>query len=200
MIFKLLRNPIIKIIGISVILYYGLFANKEKPGSLGNRFSSEQIKKDFSEVREKTVFIAENVKLAREIAKEKEAEKEAEKKATATNPALQVSVKDLEEGVGENISCGDSAYINYGIYTKDGRQLEFKENQILVIGNKSNWLLEKNIIGMKQAGSRYINIPQGSQVNDSKITEYLNSNKSDLKYQVTLLAFTKNPNSQLSCN
>jgi hypothetical protein len=200
MIFKLLRNPIIKIIGISVILYYGLFANKEKPGSLGNRFSSEQIKKDFSEVREKTVFIAENVKLAREIAKEKEIEKEAEKKATAINPALQVSVKDLEEGVGENISCGDSAYINYGIYTKDGRQLEFKENQILVIGNKSNWLLEKNIIGMKQAGSRYINIPQGSQVNDSKITEYLNSNKSDLKYQVTLLAFTKNPNSQLSCN
>jgi hypothetical protein len=200
MIFKLLRNPIIKIIGISVILYYGLFANKEKPGSLGNRFSSEQIKKDFSEVREKTVFIAENVKLAREIAKEKEIEKEAEKKATAINPALQVSVKDLEEGVGENISCGDSAYINYGIYTKDGRQLEFKENQILVIGNKSNWLLEKNIIGMKQAGSRYINIVQGSQVNDSKITEYLNSNKSDLKYQVTLLAFTKNPNSQLSCN
>jgi hypothetical protein len=200
MIFKLLRNPIIKIIGISVILYYGLFANKEKPGSLGNRFSSEQIKKDFSEVREKTVFIAENVKLAREIAKEKEAEKEAEKKAVATNPALQVSVKDLEEGVGENISCGDSAYINYGIYTKDGRQLEFKENQILVIGDKSNWLLEKNIIGMKQAGSRYINIPQGSRVNDSKITEYLNSNKSDLKYQVTLLAFTKNPNSQLSCH
>ena len=200
MIFKLLRNPIIKIIGISVILYYGLFANKEKPGSLGNRFSSEQIKKDFSEVREKTVFIAENVKLAREIAKEKEAEKEAEKKAAATNPALQVSVKDLEEGVGENISCGDSAYINYGIYTRDGRQLEFKENQILVIGDRSNWLLEKNIIGMKQAGSRYINIPQGSQVNDSKITEYLNSNKSDLKYQVTLLAFTKNPNSQISCN
>ena len=165
MIFKLLRNPIIKIIGISVILYYGLFANKEKPGSLANRFSSEQIKKDFSEVREKTVFIAENVKLAREIAQEKEAEKEAEKKVATTNPALQVSVKDLEEGVGENISCGDSAYINYGIYTKDGRQLEFKENQILVIGNKSNWLLEKNIIGMKQAGSRYINIPQGSQVN-----------------------------------
>jgi hypothetical protein len=200
MIFKLLRNPIIKIIGISVILYYGLFANKEKPGSLGNRFSSEQIKKDFSEVREKTVFIAENVKLAREIAKEKEAEKEAEKKVAAANLALQVSVKDLEEGVGENISCGDSAYINYGIYTKDGRQLEFKENQILVIGDKSNWLLEKNIIGMKQAGSRYINIPQGSRVNDSKITEYLNSNKSDLKYQVTLLAFTKNPNSQLSCH
>ena len=200
MIFKLLRNPIIKIIGISVILYYGLFANKEKPGSLGNRFSSEQIKKDFSEVREKTVFIAENVKLAREIAKEKEDEKEAEKKAAATNQALQVSVKDLEEGVGENISCGDSAYINYGIYTRDGRQLEFKENQILVIGDRSNWLLEKNIIGMKQAGSRYINIPQGSQVNDSKITEYLNSNKSDLKYQVTLLAFTKNPNSQISCN
>ncbi|MES2961735.1 MAG: hypothetical protein V4694_05065 [Pseudomonadota bacterium] len=196
MIFKLLRNPIIKIIGISIILYYGLFANKEKPGSLGNRFSSEQIKKDFSEVREKTVFIAANVKLAREIAKEKE----AEKKAAATNPALQISVKDLEEGDGETISCGDSAYINYGIYTKDGRQLEFKENQILVIGNKSNWLLEKNIIGMKQAGSRYINIPQGSQVNDAKITEYLKSNKSDLKYQVTLLAFTKNANPQFSCN
>lgn len=195
MIFKLLRNPIIKIIGISLVLYYGLFANKEKPGSLGNRFSSEQIKKDFSQVREKTVFIASNVKLAREVAKEKE----AEKKAAAANPALQVSVKDLEEGVGENISCGDFAYINYGIYTKDGRQLEFKENQVLVIGNKSNWLLEKNIIGMKQGGSRYINIPQGSQVNDSKITEYLNSNKSDLKYQVTLLSFTKSTNSQFSC-
>jgi hypothetical protein len=199
MIFKLLRNPIIKIIGIFVILYYALFANKDKPASLGNRFSSEQIKKDFSEVREKTVFIAENVKLAREIAKEKEFEIEAEKKAAVTNPVVQVSVKDLEEGVGENISCGDSAYINYGIYTKDGRQLEFKENQILVIGNKSNWLLEKNIIGMKQSGSRYINIPQGSQVNDSKITEYLNLSKSDLKFQVTLLAFTKNPNSQISC-
>lgn len=79
---ELLKNPIIKSIGIIVILYFALFANKENPHSLGNRLSSENIKKNLDIATKQTKFIASNVKTARQLAKEKELEQQKESSPT----------------------------------------------------------------------------------------------------------------------
>ena len=67
MIKTIINNPIFRICGVVVILYYGLFKNKYEPESLGNRFSAERIKSNISEVSEKSAYIAENIRKAEKL-------------------------------------------------------------------------------------------------------------------------------------
>ncbi len=64
---KLIHNPIFRIIGIMAVLYYGLFHNRQKPESLGNRLSPEIIKANLSEVSSKSVDIITNLQKAEKI-------------------------------------------------------------------------------------------------------------------------------------
>jgi hypothetical protein len=194
-IFELLRNPLIKTIGIALVLYFALFANKEKPESLGNRLSSENIKKSFSEAQNQGKFIITNVKIAQEIAKEKAAEQKL-----ASQNISDIATSDLEIGTGEQlVACGDEAEISYGIYTKSGKQLEFLNSKKFVIGENQNPVIEKNIIGMKRGGIREINIPYNYRTEDKKLIELLKFNATDLKYQITLLSIVKGISSTLIC-
>lgn len=194
-IFELLRNPLIKLIGVAIVLYFALFSNKENPDSLGNRWSFNQIKSDIKEVKSKSEFIINNVHMAQELAKEKNAEKQAMKENGS-----KIFIEDVDIGSGEEIiGCGDKVEISYGIYSKDEKQLKFIEKQIVVIGDKNNPLIEKNIIGMKQNASRNIKIPYGFISQDNALNEMLKFNASDLKYQITILSLTKNSNPQISC-
>lgn len=195
-ILELLKNPIIKTVGIVVILYFGLFANKENPDSLGNRLAPEQIKKNFGEMREKGNFIIENVKTAQELAKEKE----AQKSVAGQNIPAQISIENFEEGSGDALTaCGYEVEISQGIYTKDGKQLEFINSEKLVIGSKTDQLIEENIIGMKQGATRNINIPRDYKNGDVKLTELLRFNNTDLKYQITILSISDKINPKISC-
>lgn len=45
---NLVKNPIFKIVGIGLILYYALFSNKHDNRSLSRRYSPENIKESFS--------------------------------------------------------------------------------------------------------------------------------------------------------
>ncbi len=66
---KLIRNPIFRIVGVAVILYYGLFYNKSLPDSLGNRLAPDKIKDNLVEISSKSINIIANVKKADEIKK-----------------------------------------------------------------------------------------------------------------------------------
>lgn len=194
-IFELLRNPLIKTIGIVLVLYFALFANKEKPESLGNRLSSENIKKSFGEAQNQSKFIITNVKIAQEIAKEK-----AEEQKSAQQNISDITTNDLEIGAEEQaVACGDEIEIAYGIYTKDGKQLEFFNSQKFIVGEEKNSTIEKNIIGMKRGGIREINIPYHYRTTDKKLVELLKFNATDLKYQITLLSIVKGIGSTLIC-
>lgn len=175
-IFELLRNPLIKGVGIVLILYFALFANKEKPDSLGNRLSSEQIKQNFNEIQNKSKFIITNVKAAQDLAKEKEAQRKI-----AEQNVPKITINDLEIGTAEpSAACGDAVEISYGLYSPEGKQLEFVSSKKIIIGTDKNSVIEKNIIGMGNGGIREINV-------------------ADLKYQVTMVAVTKALNSTISC-
>lgn len=195
-IFKLLKNPIIKLLGVGIILYFALFFNNSDPESLGNRLAPGKIKKDLSEAQEKSRFIISNVKMAQELVKEREM---TQKLAGRNN--LQISVEDMEMGSGEDqITCGDEVEISHGIYTKDDKQLQFVNSKKILIGEKSDRITEKNIIGMMQGGVRNINIPYGFKSDDSKLAGVMKFNATDLKYQITILSFLHHPDSKISCD
>jgi len=185
-IFELLQNPIIKTIGVILVIYFALFANKETPQSLGNRLSPENLKKNFSEVSEQSKFIITNVKAANEYSKLK-------------NTAI-ISTEDIENGPSEiKVACGDEVEISYGIYTKEGKQIIFFEAKKLIIGSKTIPIIEKNIIGMNSGGIRNINIPQDFLTEEPDLSKILASEKTDLRYQVTVLNVKKSA-TKINCN
>jgi hypothetical protein len=194
-IFKILKNPIVKWAGIILIIYFALFANKKSPQSLGNRLSKENVEKNLNQMKEKSKFIVSNVRLAKEVAKEREAQRKVD-----IENAEGIIVKDVEIGAGDKaISCADIVEISYGIYASDGKQLEFVPKEKITIGSKKNWPVEKNIIGLKKAAVREINLPGNIQTADEKLLKLLKLHPEGLKYQVTVLSFAKS-GSQLSCN
>jgi hypothetical protein len=66
---KLIQNPIFRIIGIGVILYYGLLYNKSHPDSLANRLAPQKVKNNLTEISEKSTNIITNIKKAEDIKK-----------------------------------------------------------------------------------------------------------------------------------
>jgi hypothetical protein len=192
-VFELLRNPLIKYPGIILVVYFGLFANKESPDSLGNRLSTEAVKKNFNQIQEKGKFIAANLQAAKDL--------ESQRQQARMSSSEVIVKEDLEIGTSqEEISCGDEVEISYGIYDLKGKQLEFIEKNSLVVGSKKNVLIEQNIVGAKLNGIRSIKIPQYSRVDDSKLMNFLSFSNSDLKIQITILALKKdNGTSGINC-
>lgn len=64
---KLVKNPLFKIAGIALILYFALFSNKHDNRSLGRRYSSENIKESIGEAARKKKEIDEKINAARKL-------------------------------------------------------------------------------------------------------------------------------------
>lgn len=182
--FNITRHPLVKWSGILAILYFALLSNKDNPRSLGNRMSSENIKKSLREAKEKSDFIIENVKMAKSFS--------AVNTSTQTPSIPQkpsIFAQDLAIGSGDlALSCGNEAVISYEIYTTDATQIEFVNSKQLFIGSKSEPFFEENLIGMKLGGVRSINIPSADAINDQKIIDLMKKHNSELRIQVTLLS------------
>ncbi len=190
-ILDILRIPLIKFIGIGAILYFALFSNKEKPDSLGNRLSKEEVGKTFNEAKNKSRFIISTVNTAQEG---------KEVRSNQPNAMAKITIEDLEIGKGENaISCGSEIKIAYGIYDANNKILKTVSSEKLTIGSNLNRIVEQNIIGMKSGGIRNINIPHDFKSNDQKINDMLNFYHSDLRYQISVTSVDKNTSTQTSC-
>ncbi len=191
---SILKNPLFKVVGVSAVLYFALFANKENPESLGNRLSAQNIKKNLGEAKEKTQFIATNLKAAKEY--------QAEQKKLQTSNMAKISVEDIEAGNGELIAmCGDQVEITYGLYTKENKPIERFDSIKFTIGEiTQNAIVQKNISGMKEGGIRFIHIPYNFNSLDSKLEEHLKFYKNDLIYQITLLKLTRLKKSEMKCD
>ena len=190
-ILDILRIPLIKFIGIGAILYFALFSNKEKPESLGNRLSKEEVGKTFNEAKNKSRFIISTVNTAQEG---------KEVRPNQPNPMVKITIEDLEIGKGENvISCGSEVEIAYGIYGANNKTLKTVSSEKLTIGSALNRVVEQNIIGMKSGGIRNINIPNDLKSNDQKINDMLNFYHSDLRYQISVTSVDTNTSTQTSC-
>ena len=158
---QILKNPIVKICAVIVILYFGLFSNEENPNSLRNKLSKERIEKNLHDATNKSKFIVTNVGAARKFAQEQEEKG-----------------KEIENLI---IECGDEVKVDYNILNK-GNNLYSEKSKKFVIGSKIDFLIEKNLIGMKKGESKKINIMEGV---DQK------TNINDISYYVTIVAIEK---------
>lgn len=197
MINDLLKNPLIRIIGVMLIIYFALFDNKQSPNSLGNRLNPEVVKKDLNEVQQKSRFILNNIRIAQN--NQVGAQNKTEEPSPATTLA---TFQDVNIGDGDEIvKCGANAVISYRVVNQQGNLIERNFEEKLAIGKKTNWLIEENIIGMKRGGTRIIKLPKSFATSDEKIIKLLNSSDSDLEYHITLLDFSNAVDAEESaCN
>lgn len=182
----LLRRPLIKIIGLALVLYFGLFADKQNPDSLGNRLSVDNIKQSLFEAQQKSAFIFSNIDQARKL--------KPSPLAAPFDPLqnfVTATINDVEIGSGEvALKCGDEAEISYAIYVAtSSNPLESVPQEKLLVGSNINALLERKIIGMKKGGVRLINIPQDFQSTNQKLAFLLKFNETNLQYRISLLEF-----------
>lgn len=174
---RVLKNPLIKICGAVVIIYLGLFANKDNPESLGNRLSAENLQKNFHEAQKKGKFISTNVSAAKKI---------SEDVSSDENSGL-ISAK-----------CGDTVIANYEIYQAD-KNIHKTTNKKFTLGSKENLPIEKGIIGMKIGETKDVNLLEKPSSNQEILS--MPELENDFKYRVTILKIFHNPpNSKISCN
>lgn len=69
---KLINNRLFRIVGITLILYYGLFHDKTNPESLGNRLAPEKVKSNLEQISVKSVEIMGTLQKAEELQKEQQ--------------------------------------------------------------------------------------------------------------------------------
>lgn len=172
---RALKNPLIKICGVVVIIYLGLFSNKSNPDSLGNRLSAENIQKNLHEAKKKSQFIAANISAAKKISKE--------------NPNNDTT----------SIKCGDTAIADYEIY-ETNKAIQKISNAKFTVGSKENWPIEKNIIGMKSGDIKDIDMLEPLKSSDQK-TLPIPKLENNFKYHITIRQVIHNAtNTKISCN
>lgn len=69
---KLISNRLFRVVGIVLILYYGLLHDKSNPDSLGNRLAPAKVKSNLKEISNKSVDIMGNLQKAEEFKNEEE--------------------------------------------------------------------------------------------------------------------------------
>lgn len=133
---KLLKNPLFKIVGIVVILYLTLF-NKEKENSLGNRISSEKVKENLSYIKDKTIYIKENLNNSKKYkAKQK--------------PLKDQQYQDFLIGIGKyKVNCGDTILAKI-IKLQGEFNIEETKKRLQIDRSTFN----SKFIGMKKGGRR----------------------------------------------
>lgn len=186
-----LSIPLVKFIGIGIIIYFALFSNTNDSASLRNRLSKERVNKNLQDAKEKSRFIISNVRTAQSISKEK-----------IINPdiANKISLEDVTIGTSADVvRCGSEVEISYGIFSDNNLQIKTVSSEKLVVGSNINPIVEKNIFDMKQGGIRNIKIPKGFVTNNNHINEQIKFYNSGIRYQVYLLSLTTNLDTTLSC-
>lgn len=169
---KLINNPLFKISGVIIIIYFSLFRNNDNAKSLSKRVSISKIKENIFYIKNKADFIKENLNKSNGF----------DKKAKNNNEPYQ----DLIIGVGNiKTQCGDLISIDF---KKSGNNQNFsKDDYSIEIKNND---FTKNLVGMKIGGKRVINIQQE-----------MNGKIHDFKYETSLVKIlNKNIDNNDKCN
>lgn len=175
----LFKHPLIKLCAIGLVIYFALFANTDNPDSLGNKITKERLKKNFEQAKEKQQFISKNIAAAKKFAKENSSNKTQQK----TQDSLSKT---------PFIICGDQVIVDYALY-QSGKILHAEKDTKFIIGSKDNWLIEKNLIGLKKGDTTNINVIETVNNMPAAVNDLL-------KYKITIHKISRHPsNIQTSC-
>jgi hypothetical protein len=187
-----LKNPLIKIIGVVAIIYFGMFYDNDHPDSLGNRLSIDNVKKNINEVQQKVSDISQTI----EIAKQNNQQISAERKFS------ELSFEKVFVGTGNNfIECGDEVNIIYKFYDDQNRILEMSENsQIIAFQSNEDLILTliaQNISGIKNGAIIRAKFLGKYKEADQKLNKLLKIANYNLNLEVYVLSINPNKNNCL---
>lgn len=182
----LINNPLFRIVGVVVILYFALFKNNHEVDSLSNRLKPAKVKSDLADASANTIYIIDNIQKARSM--------QGTGVKIETPPLTSnLIITDIKIGKNARANCNDQINFNYEISLADNKILQ-KNKANLVIGDGQFPLeIENHIIGMKQGGVRIINVPVNYKSADKNLSDLLSENNQDITYKITLLEITKSP-------
>lgn len=184
--FELLKNPIFKLVGVSLVIYFGLFHDTRNPESLGNVVSPQNLKSEISDVKEKGQFIISSVHLANQLAQN---QNNAQLLDSPKN--LKTVIKDKKVGEGEELSCGDEAIFKYSVYDKKNKMIQIFNSRKFTLEKNKEHIINNETLGMKVGGTRSVYIPYGFKSEDKELIENMKFAASDLRYEITLISILK---------
>ncbi len=197
LIFDILRNKFVRLLGVGLVFYFGLMADKTDENSLGYRLSSDNIKKNWQEANQQGRFIMSSISDVNQLAAGQVSAEEVKRKFAGYKQAsidenyTGLKSEDEAMGLGDEVKCNDEVDVSYEIYVKEsGTLLDEIKNEKFFIGSNKHPVLEQKIAGMKKGGIRKINVPRHLRPSDIKLSSLLKFNETDLFYKVTLHNFT----------
>jgi len=208
-ILKLLRSPLVRIIGAITILYYALFANTYEKDSLGNRLSKKTIEKNLEETKRKSLYIAVNIKKAQDYKKNKisgnspsNTTSENQNPNLPNNFSISLIIKDIQIGQGKEAKCGDKITANYIIYDNEGNKLDSITNYTVRIDENSvKSIVKENLIGLKAGSKRLIILPVTYKTKDGESFKYMAlSHNKGINYEINLIKVEEAKNTAAKCN
>jgi hypothetical protein len=163
---NLVNNPIFKLVGIGVIIYFALFHDTSKKENLRNRLSSEKIKKNLIHARDKATYIKESYD------KSKEYDRGLKQKDS-------LGSEDQKDASPKSV-CEGHMFVNYiklgagDVVEKKGHKLELGKSD-----------LSKKLIGMKAGEKRRV-----------FINEKIDKNNVQFVYDVEILEIVSKKNNK----
>ncbi len=186
---SLLRKPIIKIIAVILVLYFGIIKNNQHPQSIANKLSTNNIKKNYDEIRDKISDISQNLEMAQQVKKELSLEK---------------NINDLRfekiilGTIGESIKCGNEVNIIYKFTNNEGVILDMDEESKIIANQQHSAMVEdiiaKNIVGLKNGAVIRTKFMGQFKQADDKINKLLKIANNELTLEVYILSFKNTEN------
>lgn len=136
---NLVNNPIFKLVGIGLIIYFALFHDTSNKDNLRNRISSDKIKKNLVHIRDKASYIKENYD------KSKKHDQELVKKESSK---LEEDFKCVGNLIVNYIKLGNGTTIEEkGYKLEPGKSELYKKLLGIKVGEKKRVSINENVDG-----------------------------------------------------
>lgn len=193
---KIIKNPIFKILGILLIIYFALLYDNSKKGNLRDRLTIDKIKTNFDQMRglggldKKNApnYDVEDAELKTTEANQKKSISENITKSEGPEEGIeyiekidpsQIFYKDLVVGNGQKSICGNHADIDL---TSSHNGKVFSQFGIKVVIDNSD-VINAQLIGMNEGGRRRVFVKDKSSKDAIKAI-----------YDITLIKITDSKN------
>jgi hypothetical protein len=190
---KLINNPLFRLAGVIIILYFALFKNGYEADSLKNRLKPERVKSNLGEISSNSIHIIDAIKKANEI-------KDLESSTQTDSKNLNLITTDATIGKGKTAFCNSKIDFEYIVANASKKTLQKNRATVIIGSGEFSLVIENEIIGMRRLGSRLVAIPANYKTTDKKLSSILSkySNQS-LAYQIDLLK-VQNSSQNYTCN
>ena len=198
------KNPFVKIAGVFLILYFGVYKYDKSPDSLAKRLNKETISEDFEIATNQTKKIFNAVLTLKELKQKKDVVSaknaaEIQKKKNNSLRSQVAMVDSFQQEVTKKVqdneevaSCNDSVSFSYEIKDGEGNILLNKKNQLVKISAEEDIFFERVLFGMSKGEVRQIWINEDREFISTAVRrQLLSSTTNNIVIKVKIMSLFK---------